>query len=97
MQFSTRIVSAEDFSAWVTKTQAAADHLDYARFLQIAQPTINETAAPHYFSNADPNLFAAVDMAVMNGLVFPVPKDLDEKEPNASPELGKQNEVKSGT
>jgi len=97
MQFSTRIVSAADFSAWVTKTQAATDHLDYARFLQIAQPTINETAAPHYFSNADPNLFADVDMAVMDGKVFPVPVDMDAKAPFPTPTLGKQDEVKSGT
>jgi len=97
MQFSTRIVSPADFSAWVTKTQGAPDHLDYAKFLQIAQPTINETAAPHYFSNADPNLFAEVDMAVMGGKVFPVPADLDAKAPYPSPTLGKQDEVKSGT
>jgi len=97
MQFSTRIVSPADFSAWVTKTQASPDHLDYAKFLKIAQPTINDTAKPAYFSNADPNLFAEVDMAVMNGQVFPVPADLDAKAPEASPTLGKQNEVKSGT
>jgi cytochrome o ubiquinol oxidase subunit 2 len=97
MQFSTRIVSPADFSAWVTKTQAAPDHLDYAKFLQIAQPTINETAAPHYFSNADPNLFAEVDMAIMAGKVFPVPADLDAKAPYPTPTLGKQDEVKSGT
>ncbi len=97
MQFSTRIVSPADFTAWVAKTQSARDHLDYARFMQIAQPTINETAAPHYFSNADPNLFADIDMAVMNGQVFPVPADLDAKAPYPSPTLGKQGEVKSGT
>jgi len=97
MQFSTRIVPAADFSAWVAKTQGSADHLDYARFLQIAQPTINETAAPHYFSNVVPNLFADVDMAVMDGKVFPVPADMDAKAPYPTPTLGKQDEVKSGT
>jgi cytochrome o ubiquinol oxidase subunit 2 len=81
MQFSTRIVAQADFAAWVAKTQRAPDHLDFARFQQIAQPTINEGAKPAYFSNADPNLFLKVYQAVQNGAVFPVPMDTETKTP----------------
>jgi cytochrome o ubiquinol oxidase subunit 2 len=97
MQFSTRILSADDFANWVKQTQTAPDHLDFAKFQKIAQPTINQGAKPQYFSNADPNLFAEVAMAVQQGEVFPVPEDIDTKAPNASPAPGKANEVKSGT
>jgi cytochrome o ubiquinol oxidase subunit 2 len=79
MQFSTRIVTPDDFDAWVKQTQAASEHMDFARFMQIAQPTINEGAKPEYFSNADPTLFAQVTAAIQQGQIFPVPEDIDTK------------------
>ncbi len=79
MQFATRIMPQADFDAWVKQTQNSPNHLDFARFQTIAQPTINQKATPQYFSNADPNLFGDVEMAVQNGQVFPVPEDIDTK------------------
>jgi cytochrome o ubiquinol oxidase subunit 2 len=95
MQFATRILSAADFAAWVKTTQGSPNHLDFGRFLQIAQPTINQNAAPEYFSDADPNLFLDVYTAVQQGQVFPVPEDIDTKTPYPSPTAGKQNEIKA--
>jgi cytochrome o ubiquinol oxidase subunit 2 len=79
MQFATRIMAPADFDAWVKQTQTAPNHLDFAKFQTIAQPTINETAKPQYFSNADPDLFGNVMMAVQNGQIYPVPEDIDTK------------------
>jgi cytochrome o ubiquinol oxidase subunit 2 len=95
MQFSTRILSPDDFTGWVQHTQAAPDHLSFARLMQIAQPTINQDAKPLYFSNADPNLFADLFTAVQQGQVFPVPQDIDTKAPNASPPAGPSGDIKS--
>jgi hypothetical protein len=50
-----------------------------ARFLQIAQPTINEDAKPEYFSATDPDLFNKVEAAIQMGQIFPVPEDIDTK------------------
>jgi len=85
MEFSTRILAQDDFAAWVAKTQSAPEHLDFARFQKLAQPTINEGAKPAYFSNADPNLFREVVLAVQNGAVFPVPMDTEMKTPGPAP------------
>jgi cytochrome o ubiquinol oxidase subunit 2 len=85
MQFSTRIVTPNDFSAWVKQTQSAPDHMDFARFMQIAQPTINEGAKPAYFSAADPDLFNKVAAAIQQGQIFPVPEDIDTKTQNRTP------------
>jgi cytochrome o ubiquinol oxidase subunit 2 len=93
MQFATRIMAPADFAAWVKQTQAAPNHLDFARFLKLAQPTINQKAEPSYFSDADPNLFREVYNAIQDGQVFPVPEDIDTKAPYPSPVAGKQNEV----
>jgi cytochrome o ubiquinol oxidase subunit 2 len=79
MQFSTRIVTPDDFAAWVKQTQNATDHLDMARFMQIAQPTINQDAKPEYFSATDPDLFDKVAAAIQMGQIFPVPEDIDTK------------------
>jgi cytochrome o ubiquinol oxidase subunit 2 len=79
MQFATRIVTPDDFTAWVKQTQSAPDHLDLARFMQIAQPTINEGAKPEYFSGTDPDLFNKVYAAIEMGQIFPVPEDIDTK------------------
>jgi cytochrome o ubiquinol oxidase subunit 2 len=95
MQFSTRILTPDDFSAWLKQTQTAPDHLDMARFMQIAQPTINNGAKPVYFSGADPNLFAEVFTAIQQGQVFPVPEDIDTKTSLSNPAALKAGEVKS--
>jgi cytochrome o ubiquinol oxidase subunit 2 len=94
MQFATHSVSPNDFSAWVQHTQAAPDHLSFARLMQIAEPTINDGAKPLYFSNADPNLFSDLFTAVQQGQVFPVPQDIDTKTPYPSPSAGKYGEIK---
>ena len=94
MQFSTRILAPDDFSTWVTHTQAAPDHLTMARFMQIAQPTINQGAKPLYFSGADPNLFAEVFAAIQGGQVFPVPEDIDTKTSLSNPTAVNAGEAK---
>jgi len=94
MQFSTRILAPNDFSTWVTQTQAAPDHLNFARFMQIAQPTINQGAKPLYFSAADPNLFAEVFTAIQQGQVFPVPEDIDTKTALSNPTAVQSGEAK---
>lgn len=94
MQFATRIVSPDDFSAWVKQTQAAPDHLNMARFMQIAQPTINQGAKPLYFSAADPNLFSEVFAAIQGGQVFPVPEDIDTKTQLSNPTAVNSGEAK---
>jgi cytochrome o ubiquinol oxidase subunit 2 len=95
MQFSTRFLSPADFAAWVKQTQAAPNHLDFAEFLKIAQPTINQNATPAYFSDADPDLFRKVYDATRNGEIFPVPEDVEAKSPDASPVSGKPGEIKA--
>ncbi len=97
MQFSTRIVSPSDFAAWVTKTQAAPDHLTYARFQQVAKPTINESATPHYFSGVPSDLFVQVYDATRNGVDYPVPEDIETKAPFPSPTTGKHGEIKASS
>jgi cytochrome o ubiquinol oxidase subunit 2 len=97
MQFSTRIVSQGDFAAWVKQTQASPNHLDYARFQQIAQPTINEGAKPSYFSGVPSNLFVQVYNATRNGVDYPVPEDIQTKAPFPSPTTGKHGEVKASS
>ncbi len=97
MQFSTRIVSKSDFDTWVKRTQASPDHLDYARFQQIAKPTINEGAKPAYFSGVPANLFAQVYDATRDGVDYPVPEDIQTKAPFPSPTTGKNGEVKTSS
>jgi len=82
MQFSTRVVSAADFAGWVEKTQASPKTLSYQAFTRLARPTFNTTAAPSYFSNADPQLFDQVVTAAMNGTVYPVPDNMMTKAPH---------------
>jgi len=97
MQFATRIVSPADFGAWVKQTQGASDHLTYARFQQLAQPTINEGAKPHYFSGVPADLFTQVYNATRAGVVYPVPEDVQTKAPFPSPTTGKQGDVKASS
>jgi cytochrome o ubiquinol oxidase subunit 2 len=97
MQFSTRVVSASAFAAWVTRTQSAPDHLTYKRFQQVAQPTVNEGAQPHYFSGVPQDLFVQVYNATRAGVDYPVPADIESKAPFPSPTTGKQGEVKASS
>ena len=95
MQFSTRVLPTGDFAAWVARTQRSPDHLDFARFQQIAHPTINDGAKPAYFSNADPDLFLEVYKAVQNGAVFPVPMETMTKAPTPVPVNGDNKDIKT--
>ncbi len=97
MQFSTRVVSPADFDGWVKQTQAAPDHLTYARFQQIAKPTINEGAHSHYFSGVPANLFVQVYNATRAGVDYPVPEDIQTKAPFPSPATGKNGDVKASS
>jgi cytochrome o ubiquinol oxidase subunit 2 len=97
MQFSTRIMSPADFANWVKQTQAAPDHLTYARFQQVARPTINEGAKPHYFSGVPADLFTTVYNATRAGVDYPVPEDVQTKAPFPSPTTGKQGDVKASS
>jgi cytochrome o ubiquinol oxidase subunit 2 len=97
MQFSTRIVSPSAFAAWVKQTQSAPDHLTYTRFQQIAQPTINEGAEPHYFSGVPADLFTTIYNATRAGVDYPVPEDVQTKAPFPSPTTGKEGDVKASS
>ncbi len=97
MQFATRIMSPSEFSAWVKQTQSAPDHLTYARFQQIARPTINEGARPQYFSGVPSDLFTTIYNATRAGVDYPVPEDVQTKAPFPSPTTGKQGEVKASS
>ncbi len=97
MQFSTRILAGAGFDAWVKQTQTATDHLTYARFQRLAQPTINEGAKPHYFSGVPADLFTQVYNAARAGVDYPVPEDIQTKAPFPSPTTGKQSEVKTSS
>jgi cytochrome o ubiquinol oxidase subunit II len=81
MQFSTRIVTPSDFEAWVTQTQASPNKLDYAQFRQLARPTVNVGARPAYFSGVDSDLFDKVYNAALQGVVYPVPGELNTPAP----------------
>jgi cytochrome o ubiquinol oxidase subunit 2 len=78
MQFAARVVTPNDYAAWVSSVQASPEHLSYAAFERLAQPTINIGAKPAYFSAVQPGLFAHVYDEVRNGKVYPVPADLTE-------------------
>lgn len=72
MQFGTKIVSQDDFNAWVQKVAASPDQLSYAAFQTVAQPKANIGAKVSYFSNPDPQLFEKVVAAAQAGVVYPV-------------------------
>jgi cytochrome o ubiquinol oxidase subunit 2 len=84
MQFSTRVMSKNQFNGWVSSVQAGQampNHtaLTYAVFQKLAHPTINIDAKPGYFSTVEPNVFNHAVMDAMQGVVYPVPDDLTEK------------------
>ena len=84
MQFSTRVMSADQFNGWVSGVQAGQvspnrNALTYAVFQKLAHPTLNIGAKPGYFASVDSNVFTQVMTDALNGLTYPVPADLTEK------------------
>lgn len=77
MQFSTRIVPPADFDKWVTQTKAVPSQLSYLQFTKLAVPTVNVGAKPEYFSHVAPGLFDSVYAAAQQGVVYPVPEDIN--------------------
>jgi cytochrome o ubiquinol oxidase subunit 2 len=77
MQFSTRVMTPQDFSAWAAQTAAAPSQLSYAAFTKLAVPTVNIGAKPSYFSHVDPDLFQHVYTAAQSGVVYPIPEDFE--------------------
>jgi cytochrome o ubiquinol oxidase subunit 2 len=84
MQFSTRVVSGDQFNTWVARIQAGQAQpnrgaLSYDLFVKLAHPTLNIGAKPGYFATVDPAVFDhAVDDA-LRGVTYAVPGDLTEK------------------
>jgi cytochrome o ubiquinol oxidase subunit 2 len=74
MQFSARVMTPADFSAWVAATAASPKQLSYAAFTKLAVPTVNVGAKPTYFSHVDPDLFQHVYTDAQNGVVYAVPE-----------------------
>ena len=84
MQFSTRVMSGDQFNNWVSSVQAgqaAPNHgaLSYAAFTKLAHPTLNIGAKPGYFATVDHDLFDHTVADAMQGVTYPVPADLTEK------------------
>jgi cytochrome o ubiquinol oxidase subunit 2 len=84
MQFSTRVMSGDQFNKWVASVQAGQvqpNHgaLSYALFQKLAHPTLNIGAKPSYFPTVDASVFDHAMDDAMNGLTYPVPADLTEK------------------
>ena len=79
MRFQARVVSPADFAAWEQKAAQSSDHLDQARFMKFAQPTINRNQTTTEFSAVEDNLFDHVMGNVMMGQTFPTPPNMTEK------------------
>jgi cytochrome o ubiquinol oxidase subunit II len=91
MQFSTRVLSGDQFNRWVASVQAGQapsnrSALSYALFQKLAHPTLNIGAKPGYFATVDPAVFNHAVADALQGVTYPVPADLTEKmAPNAAP------------
>ena len=99
MQFSTRVMSEDQFNSWVASVkagQAAPNRsaLSYAMFQKLAHPTVNIGAKPGYFATVDPNLFNDAVADAMQGVTYPVPADLTEK---MAPSSGPSNQRRSAS
>ncbi len=79
MRFQTRVVSADDFATWATGMATAPTHLDEARFLKFASPTINEHDTTMRFSGVQDGLFDRVVDNVMMGRIYETPSGMTEK------------------
>jgi cytochrome o ubiquinol oxidase subunit 2 len=89
MQFSTRVVSDDQFNNWVGSVKAgqvSPSHavLSYALFQKLAHPTLNIGAKPGYFAAVGPDVFDHTIADAMDGVTYPVPADLTEKMAPAS-------------
>lgn len=78
MGFSTHVTGRAQFNGWVRRVRAAPDHLTYARFGQIARPTINLAQRVRYFSQVQKGLFDHVIERVMEGKVYRTPLAMTE-------------------
>ena len=99
MQFSTRVMSGDQFNSWVASVQAgqaAPNHsvLSYALFQKLAHPTLNIGAKPAYFATVDPAVFNHTMADAMQGVTYPVPADLTEK---MAPSSGPSNQRRSAS
>ena len=99
MQFSTRVMSEDQFNGWVTSVkagQAAPNHgaLSYSAFQKLAHPTLNIGAKPGYFATVDADLFDHTVADAMQGVTYPVPADLTEK---MAPGSGPSNQRRSAS
>ena len=89
MQFSTRVMSDDQFDNWVASVKAGEvppSHaaLSYALFQKLAHPTLNIGAKPGYFAVVGPDVFDRTIADAMDGVTYPVPADLTEKMAPAS-------------
>ena len=97
MQFSTRVMTGDQFNSWVAGVQAGKglpNHgaLSYAMFQKLAHPTLNIGAKPGYFSSADLDVFNHTIADAMQGVTYPVPADLTEKmAPSSGPSSARRN------
>jgi hypothetical protein len=56
--------------------QSNPNALSYAKFTQLAHPTVNVGAKPSYFSVPEQGLFEHVVSDALAGVVYPVPDSL---------------------
>jgi cytochrome o ubiquinol oxidase subunit 2 len=99
MQFSTRVVSDDQFNSWVGRVKAgqvAPSHavLSYALFQKLAHPTLNIGAKPGYFAAVGSDVFDHTIADAMDGVTYPVPADLTEK---MAPSSGPSNQRRSAS
>ncbi|MHB1513133.1 MAG: COX aromatic rich motif-containing protein [Acidiferrobacter sp.] len=78
MGFSVRVTDRAQFQRWVRRVRAAHDPLSYARFAQIAQPTINVAQRIRHFSEVQKGLFDHVIERAMAGRVYRTPLAMTE-------------------
>ncbi len=78
MGFATRVTGPARFKRWVRRVQGAKDHLTYARFTRVAQPTINLPEKIRHFSHVQKGLFDNVIEQVMEGRVYRTPLAMTE-------------------
>jgi cytochrome o ubiquinol oxidase subunit 2 len=84
MQFSTRVMSGDQFNTWVASVQAGQAQpnrgaLSYDLFVKLAHPTLNIGARPGYFATVDPAVFDHTVDDALRGVTYAVPGDLTEK------------------
>jgi cytochrome o ubiquinol oxidase subunit 2 len=58
MRFDVRAVSADEYAAWLTSTHASTEHLDAARYAQLAAPSLHDE--PATFGQVTAGLFDSI-------------------------------------